>query len=652
MSGTLRRLLLGDPLPTDRMQVEKVGIPVGMAVLASDALSSVAYATEEILLALVLAGTAGLAYTLPVGIAIAALIVIVATSYRQVIIEYPDGGGAYRVSQENLGRLPSLVAGAAMLTDYVLTVAVSVTAGVAAVISAFPALEQYRVLLAIGVIIVVALINLRGVRESGLVFALPCYGFIFSVGIMLLAGLFRVVAGDGFPPPLAEGSIEVLKPLTWFLVLRAFASGCAALTGIESVANGVRVFKEPAHVRGARVLGILAVLLTVLFVGITWLAHGYRIIPSHTETVVSQIAEAVFGRSWFYYVVQTATFVILFLAANTSFAGFPRLASLLARDSYVPRQLANLGDRLVFSNGIVLLAATAIALVIIFRGQTHALIPLYAVGVFLAFTLSQAGLVARRWRRRPQGWKTGIVINAVGAMTTFLVLSVLLLVKFTAGAWMVVLLLPLLVFQFLSIEKHYRGVARLLRVDSVEKLPVHPTTVLVPVAGLHRGVLRALRFAAGLGCPARALHVATDQGEAEKLQRQWQKLHISIPLVMLESPYRSLAGPLVEYVDGVIAQDPEAFVAVVIPEFMPSHWRHAFLHNQSALVLEFALRSRPNVVLISIRYLLSVAIEEEERERRATAEAAAQAALPAPEPGPDASPEPPSSPPGPPDSPG
>lgn len=647
MSYSLRRLLFGNPLSTDRLQTEKVGLLVGLAVLASDALSSVAYATEEILLALERAGTAGLPYTLPVGIAIACLIIIVATSYRQTIMEYPDGGGAYRVAHENLGPVPGLVAGAAMLTDYVLTVAVSVTAGVAAVISALPDLQPYRVLIAVMVIMVVALINLRGVRESGLVFAIPCYGFIASLGVLLLVSVFRV-ANQGFPPPLPPGSLEVLQPLGWLLVLRAFASGCAALTGIESVANGVRVFKEPSHVRGARVLSILAVLLTVLFIGITWLAHGYSIVPSHHETVVSQIAGKVFGRGWMYYLIQTATFVILFLAANTSFAGFPRLASLLARDSYVPRQLANLGDRLVFNNGILLLTATAIALVIGFRGDTHALIPLYAVGVFLAFTLSQTGLVVRRYRRRPPGWRRGLLINALGAVTTFLVLSILLLVKFTTGAWMIVVLLPVLVLQFLSIKKHYQGVGRLLHITEVEKLPVRPTTVLIPVAGLHRGVLRALRFAAGLGCPAQALHVATDPQVAAKLQKQWQQLQLNIPLIMLESPYRSLVAPVLEYVDQTIAQDTSAFVAIVIPEFVPSHWRHAFLHNQSALLLEFALRSRPNTVLISIRFLLSAAMQEEYEHAQAEAEAAGETPTPAPQPPPppatEVAPPPPSPP--------
>lgn len=632
MFHSLRRLLLGNPLPTDRMHTERIGSLVGLAVFASDGLSSVAYATEEILLALVLAGTAGLPYVLPVGIAIGCLIMIVAFSYRQTCLQYPNGGGAYIVAKDNLGTLPGLTAAAALLVDYILTVAVSITSGVAALISAFPEWAPYRVTLALAVIGFIALMNLRGVRESGAFFAGPTYVFVISMFALIGVGLWRTLTGGITPTPPHEIPAAV-QGLTLFLILRAFASGCAALTGIEAVANGITAFKEPASQRAAKVLMALATLLLLLFMGITWLAHHYQIVPSHSETVVSQIASQTFGRNWLYFVIQTATFVILFLAANTSFNGFPRLASLLARDGYLPRQLANLGDRLVFANGIILLGVTAGILVVVFRGSTHALIPLYAIGVFLAFTLSQSGMVARWWRRRERGWQIGIAVNSVGALTTFVVLSVVLVAKFTQGAWVVAVLLPLLVLEFMAIERHYKGVARLLRLEQVERLPVHPTTVIVPVAGLHRGVLRALRFALGLGCPVRAVHVATSPAEAEKLQRQWAKLQVNAPLTILESPYRSLTGPLLEYVDNIAAEDREAFVAVVIPEFIPSHWRHAFLHNQSALALEFALRSRPNVVLISIRYLLSVALEEEDRGRKAAAEAAAKVASETPETG-------------------
>jgi hypothetical protein len=413
-------------------------------------------------------------------------------------------------------------------------------------------------------------------------------------------------------------------------VLRAFASGCAALTGIEAVANGVQAFKHPAPKHAVQVLVALALLLLIMFVGVTWLARSFDVVPSHTETVVSQIAEHVFGRNWMYYVIQVATSIILFLATNTSFAGFPRLASLLARDGYLPRQLANLGDRLVFNNGILVLAASAIVLVLIFGGMTHALIPLYAVGVFLAFTLSQTGMVVRWYRKRERGWRSGMLINSVGALTTLIVLAIILMVKFTAGAWMVVILVPVMVMEFRSIHRHYLGVADLLRIDKIEKLPVLPTRVIVPVAGLHRGVLRALRFAAGLHTDTVALHVAVNEEVAEKLKRQWAKLEVNVPLVILDSPYRSLVAPLLDYVDEELTKTPDGFVAVVIPEFVPQHWRHTFMHNQSALLLEFALRSRPNAVLISIRYLLGRAAlearQQREREVLRLAELAAQAA--------------------------
>ncbi len=609
MPHSLKRLLFGNPLATSQMAHERLGPVIGLAVFASDALSSVAYATEEILLALALAGTAGLSFSVSVGIAIAVLILIVAFSYRQTIIQYPDGGGAYIVAHENLGQTPGLLAAAALLTDYTLTVAVSVTAGVAAVISAFPELAGFRVAMGIAVIIIVALINLRGVRESGLFFAIPTYMFIVSLLGMLLMGLLRSVT-TGFPEPLPAGSLPVTQALTWFLVMRAFASGCAALTGIEAVANGVQAFRKPTTKHAVQVLTVLATMLLVMFVGITWLAHNFNIVPNHHETVVSQIASQLFGRNWMYFIIQAATSVILFLAANTSFADFPRLASLLARDGYLPRQLSNIGDRLVFNNGILFLAGAAIVLVMLFQGLTHALIPLYAVGVFLAFTLSQAGMVVHWYRQRGAGWRTGLVINSIGAVTTLVVLVIILMVKFTAGAWMIVILLPLLVIEFRAIHRHYAGVADLLELDLTEKLSVRPTHVIVPVAGLHRGVMRALRFAAGLNCPTAALHVGVDDEAAEKLRQQWEDLEISVPLVVVDSPYRSLAGPLLEYVDETLKREPESFVAVVIPEFVPAHWRHALLHNQSALLLEFALRSRPNVVLISIRYLLRQAVRD------------------------------------------
>lgn len=608
MPHSVRRMLLGRPLATDRMDHERIGPAVGLSVFSSDALSSVAYATEEVLLALVVAGTMGTSYMLLPVVGIAILICVVAFSYRQTIMHYPDGGGAYIVAKDNLGTYPGLVAGAALLIDYILTVAVSVTSGVAAVVSAYPGLAEHRVLIAVVVIWFVALVNLRGTRESGFAFALPTYAFIVGMLALIGAGLWRTMQG---PVPSALNPEWLPAQNTWvlvtpFLILRAFASGCAALTGIEAVANGVRAFREPSAKNAIKVMSALAVLLFVMFLGLSWLAHVLHIIPDPTahETVVSQITRAIFGRGGMYYFIQAATAMILFLAVNTSFADFPRLSSLLARDGFMPRQFAHLGDRLVFSNGIIILAAAATFLVVIFGGLTHHLIPLYAVGVFLAFTLSQAGMVVRWWRKREFGWPFGIVVNGLGAVTTLVVLSIILVVKFVHGAWMVAFLLPLLVLQFRAISKHYAGVARLLKLERIEKLPVHPTTVVVPVAGLHKGVVRALRFAVGLKCPVRAVHVSTDADTASKLREQWRKFEVDIPLEVVESPYRSLTQPLLDYVDQMLAADPQAFVAVVVPEFVPQHWRHAVLHNQSAVWLSFALRTRPNAVLISIRHVL------------------------------------------------
>ncbi|MCE5240616.1 APC family permease [bacterium] len=612
MPHSLRRLLLGTPLATSRMMHERIGPAVGLSVFSADALSSVAYGTEEVLLALVVAGSAGLQLSIYPAIGIAILITIVAFSYRQTILHYPDGGGAYIVAKDNLGTRAGLVAGAALLVDYVLTVAVSVTSGVAAVVSAAPGLAEHRVAIALVMITFVALVNLRGTRESGAFFAVPTYLFILSMLGLIAAGLIRNLHG-----PIPEGARsdwlmewgqrEELHALTFFLILRAFASGCAALTGIEAVANGVRAFREPAAHNAIRVMTALAALLFTMFIGISWLAHAYHIVPDPTlkETVVSQIAALVFGRGLVYYVIQAATAMILFLAVNTSFADFPRLSSLLARDGFMPRQFAHLGDRLVFSNGIIILALAASVLVLLFQGLTHYLIPLYAVGVFLAFTLSQTGMVVRWWRKREPGWQAGMVINGIGAVTTCVVLCVILMVKFTHGAWMVAVLLPLLVLEFRAIKQHYAGVGRLLKLDKIEKVPVRPTTVIIPVAGLHKGVIRALRFAAGLHTPARAVHIATNPEEAEKLKQQWGQLDLDIPLEIVDSPYRSLSGPLLDYVDALLAADPQSFVAVIIPEFVPQHWRHAFLHNQSAILLSFALRSRPNAVLITVRHALA-----------------------------------------------
>jgi len=586
----LRRVLIGPPLPTQRMAHERLGKVQALAVLSSDALSSVAYATEEILLVLVLGGAAALALTWPVALAIAVLIVIVAASYYQTVHAYPSGGGAYIVTRENLGTMPSLVAAAALLTDYVLTVAVSISAGVAAITSAFPALYPFRVELAVGLIAFITIVNLRGVRETGRVFAVPTYFFIFTLFSLIGVGLARALwFGE---PRGAASAWATLPPTTQafsvFLILRAFASGCTALTGIEAIADGVPIFKKPEADNAGKTLLWMGGILVTMFLGITYLAQHYAILPHEGETVVSQLGRQIFGDSLAYYLLQAATALILILAANTSFSDFPRLSMWVARDRFLPRQLANLGDRLVYANGIVGLGLLASLLVVAFGASTHRLIPLYAVGVFTAFTLSQAGMV-RRWSRlRTPGWRRSAAFNAVGAVATAVVLVVIAATKFVHGAWIVLLLIPAMIYGFLTIHSHYEEVARELSLKQPWPGPVHRHTVIVPIAGLHRGVVKALRYAQVLGGDLHVVTVEIDPQETADLLERCRKYLPGIPVEVLASPYRSVVEPLVEYIESFV-DDRDHYVTVVIPQFVPRRWWHYFLHNQTAIALQWRL---------------------------------------------------------------
>ncbi|HXJ80926.1 MAG TPA: APC family permease, partial [Candidatus Methylomirabilis sp.] len=546
--SALKKVFVGRPLPTAQARHERLSKRTALAVFASDALSSVAYATEEILLILVTAGAAALAFTIPIGIAISILIAVVASSYRQTILAYPQGGGAYIVTKDNLGTLPSLVAGAALLVDYVLTVAVSVAAGVAAVTSAFPVLYSHRVLLGVLSIVLIATANLRGIRESGALFALPTYLFIASFAGMLAYGYVRWALGwETSPSPEHAGS--AMHAVTVFLLLRAFSQGCTALTGVEAVSDGVPAFK-PAEARNARiVLSVLAVILITLFMGITFLARHCHVLPMAEETVVSQLARQIFGGGFLYYEVQAVTTLILILAANTSFADFPRLSYFLARDGFIPRQFGTRGDRLVFSNGILILGGTAAVLVIVFGGNTHALIPLYALGVFVSFTLSQSSMVRRWLVRREEGWWWRSWLNGLGAATTGLVLLVIAVTKFLDGAWIVVLLIPILVTGFLGIHRHYADVARQLSLEGYAEPPPIEHTVLVLVGDLHKGVMAALRYAQALSPSARAVYVELDPDRTRRLEEKWGKWGLGVPLAVLTSPYRSLLTPFLEYVN-------------------------------------------------------------------------------------------------------
>jgi amino acid transporter len=600
----LKRALVGPPMPLAQARHERLTKRVALAVFSSDAMSSVAYATEEVLLILVLAGAAAVSFSLPIALAITALLTIVVISYQQTIHAYPNGGGAYIVAKDNLGDVPGLVAAAALLVDYALTVSVSVAAGVAAVTSAVPALAEHKVVLGVVCVAVIAFANIRGVRESGRVFAVPTYFFIVSFAFLLLGGAYRFVTGT-MPPPAPVTTVPV-EALTWFLVLRAFSSGCVAMTGTEAISNGIPAFRQPESRNAAITLGWMAIVLGTLFVGITMLANTLGIVPSESETVVSQIARSLFGTGLLYYLIQAATALILVLAANTSFADFPRLSSLLARDRFVPRQFSTLGERLVFSNGILVLAALAALLLVLFRGETHALIPLYAVGVFISFTLSQSGMVRRWWRLREGGWHHRLAINAVGATATGIVAVVIAVTKFTHGAWIVIVVIPLLVWAFVAMRRHYDDVARQLSLEDWSGPPPMQHTVLVLVGDVHRGVVRAVQYARTLAADAsvRAVFVETDPARTARLEEKWGKWGQGVPLVVLTSPYRSLIRPFLDYVDALQARGPNQMVTVVLPEFIPGRWWQHVLHNQTALLLKGALLFRRNTVVADVPYLL------------------------------------------------
>jgi amino acid transporter len=600
-----KRLLVGEPIPSHLAHHERLSRFTGLAVLSSDPLSSVAYATEEILRVLVLVGIGTLTLATPIAFVIASILAIVVFSYRQTIHAYPGGGGAYIVAKDNLGETPALIAAAALLIDYVLTVAVSIAAGVAAITSAFPQWHVNRVELTLAFVLVLTLGNLRGIRESGRIFALPTYLFVVSLLTVIAVGAWRAFTGGIQPIAAADPIQPAGSTLTLFLLLTAFSNGCTAMTGVEAVSNGVPAFKPPEARNAAATMLMMAVLSITMFIGITLLAHAYHVIPSEQETVVSQIARGVFqGRNWAYYVVQAGTMLILVLAANTAYADFPRLASILARDRYVPRQLMNQGDRLAFSNGIIGLSVFASVLLIAYGGDTHSLIPLYMIGVFVSFTLSQAGMVIH-WRRlKGPGWRTSAVINGFGAVVTGLVLLVVALTKSREGAWIILLLIPVHVTMFRITRRHYDEVARQLSLEGWTNGTRHRNTVLVPMSGVHRAVVQALAYAKTLSPDVKAVYVSIDPAATDQLRRQWKKWGDGVPLVVLESPYRSLMEPLLEYIDQVDAAQPNDFVTIVLPEFVPARWWHHVFHNQRALLIKGALLFRPNVVVTSVPFHL------------------------------------------------
>jgi amino acid transporter len=601
----LKRFLVGEPMPLARARHERLGKAAALAVFASDPLSSVAYATEEILHVLVLAGPLALSYSLPISFGIATLIILVVISYRQTIGAYPQGGGAYIVTKDNLGRLPSLIAAAALLVDYVLTVAVSVAAGIAALTSALPGLIPYSTWLCVGTITAIAMANLRGLRESARLFTAPTYLFIVSIIGMTAYGVIGTSLGI-LPEAPYQPHPPGLEAIGLFLLLRAFSAGCTALTGIEAVSDGIPAFRPPEAHNARIVMAWLGVISVAMFLGITYLAYDFGVVPGGTETVVSKIARRVFGGGVLYYGIQAVTMLILLLAANTAFADFPRLAFFLARDRFMPRQFGAQGDRLVYSNGILILSGFAILLIVGFESDTHALLPLYAIGIFTSFTLSQGAMVPRWLRLKEAGWQWRIWISGLGALATGIVLLTLTFTKFLEGAWIVAFVIPGLVMIFLNVHRHYDHVADELSLDGYQGPPQFQHTVLVLTGDVHRGVVRAVQYAKTLAplATVRGVYVETDPVRTARLEEKWAAWGMEVPLVVLTSPYRSLLRPLLDYLDQIQARGDDQMVTIVLPEFLPRRWWQHFLHNQTALLIKGALLFRKNTVVADGPYIL------------------------------------------------
>lgn len=616
--------LIGRPLQTADAPHQTIGKLIGLAVFASDALSSTAYATQEMLVILAVAGAAAFHFSFNLSLGIVVLLTILTLSYEQTVHAYPNGGGSYIVARDNLGQFPALMTGAALLTDYVLTVAVSISSSVAQIVSALPDLYQYRVWIAASLVLFITLINLRGVKESGTTFAIPTYFFVLMMYVTMIVGLTRYFLGSlgvvANPPEMEI--LGSLQPITFFLVLKAFSSGTTALTGIEAISDGILAFKEPRSSNAGKTLIFMALILGSMLVGITFLAVQIMAVPAESETVISQLARTVWGsRGFFYISTIVATTVILVMAANTAFADFPRLSAIIANDGYLPRQLTYRGSRLVYSRGIGMLAGVAILLIILFQASVTRLIPLYAIGVFLSFTISQAGMARRWWKsghllpgesvkelgstlKHDDKWMLKMVINGLGSVTTLVVMFVFAITKFVDGAWIVVLLTPILVTVFLGIHGHYKQIARKL---SLEKFGAPPRVVrhrvILTVSGVHRGTLAALRYARILSDDVTAVHVSIDEAETEKVRAKWANWGDGFRLVILESPYRLMIEPLLQYIENIRdTMQPNEVLTIVVPQFIPRHWWTNALHTQTALMLRLALIFKPGIVITDVPY--------------------------------------------------
>jgi amino acid transporter len=614
--------LIGRPLPTADAPHQRIGKAVGLAVFGADALSSIAYAPQETLVILAAAGAQAFGYAFPISLIITVLLAIVTISYQQTIHAYPNGGGAYTVVKENLGITPALVAGAALLTDYTLLAAVATSSGVAQIVSAFPALFPYRVILSVGLLVLIAIANLRGVKESGNTFAAPTYFFLATTVLTVGVGFIRYLAGTlgGVinPPPIQTLHTE---PLTLFLLLRAFSNGTTALTGVECISNGVTAFKEPRAHNAALTMVWMSTLLGILFVGITYLLGVIGAVPSESETVISQLARTTFGnRGLLYLGTIIATTIILVLATNTAFADFPRLSAIIAEDGYMPRQLSYRGSRLVFSRGIMSLTAIASFLIIIFNASVTALIPLWAVGVFLSFTLSQAGMARHWWNNRDPaakqlsgkervhrydpGWRWKLGINGLGSVTTAIVTLIFAITKFVDGAWIIVLLLPTVVISFYTIHRHYASLAQDLSLEHYgEPPPAKRHRVIMPVSAIHQGTLEALEYALSLSRDVTAVHISIDPDQTEKLKHKWSWWGKGARLVVIESPYRTFLEPFLEYVNELcMILQPNERLTIIVPQFIPKHWWHNLLHTQTAFWLRFMLLNKRGIVITEVPY--------------------------------------------------
>ena len=616
--GTVKNVIFGRPLASERLEHERLNKKTALAVLSSDAISSVAYATDQILF--VLGGAIGLAavnYVVGISGVIVGLLVLVGLSYRQTVFAYPNGGGSYTVARENLGVMPGLVAAAALLTDYILTVAVSISGGVAAMTSAYPNLVPHTVLMCALSIVLLAVVNLRGVRESGAAFSLPTYAFIVMMLTLIGVGAYRYFTGH----ELAQitGVLKVdpvsvrqhgggMSPITGFaliyLVMRGFAEGCAAMTGTEAISNGVMAFKAPAQKNAATTLAWMVAILATFFLGVSFLAQHYRVMPTTSETVLSILGHHIFGGGPLYYALQYTTFAVLVLAANTAFADFPRLAGILAHDSYMPRQLAARGDRLAFSNGIISLALVALLLVWLFHGNTNALVPLYAIGVFVCFTLSQAGMVVHWRNTRTPGWRWKAWLNGIGAFATGIVSIIQLVTKFTTGGWIIALIIPAIIFVLRKIHEHYTKFAEEIRFTGQSTIiPLHHT-VIVPVNSITKATSAALVYATTIAEEVIAVCVEVDKRDTDRMVAEWEAWDIGVPLEIIKSPYRSILKPLVEYVDNLRMVTPGELVTVVVPEIVPERWWEHLLHNKTALFIRTAFLFKPNVVVTAVPYLV------------------------------------------------